>query len=201
MTCYAFKRLKAPRITLLPNKTGISYSSELNDILRNIGEPEVDMYAPYHSAKNLRFIWDNYKDGFLVIDVGKCKYMADDKDEYTCIKTLCLMPKEIIIAYQGSKQTKRPSLAKINPIGAIPRKRAIRDLKIKLAKRYKDSYSLQKMLLDSGMEAYDKLRRLPPNNVNNKILYRLKSRYYPSFSLILMLYESEIESYKDLQRQ
>jgi hypothetical protein len=90
---------------------------------------------------------------------------------------------------------------KLNPISAVARSKAQADLKAKLAERYSGSYATQKMLLDAGMEAYEKLCSLRSNKLNNEILSKLKSRYYPSFSTIFMLYEAEIEAYGELQRK
>jgi hypothetical protein len=90
--------------------------------------------------------------------------------------------------------------ASANPISEINRSQAEADLKNYLLKKYGDSYSTIEMLLDAGMESYDKLASLPENEVNNNIINNLKNRYYPSFSTILMLYQSNKESYDRLNK-
>lgn len=82
----------------------------------------------------------------------------------------------------------------LNPIAAIPRLKAIKDLNASLARRYKTSCSGQKKVFDIGMNIgmnnYEKLCLIPFNDINNQILMSLKSRYYPHFSLIWSLYKS-----------
>jgi len=74
-----------------------------------------------------------------------------------------------------------------------------RDVKATLAKDYPDSYITQKMLFDSNMKAFEKLRRIP-SSVSDIILNNLKDDYYPSLITIEMLHKSNMEDYKKLNR-
>jgi hypothetical protein len=87
-----------------------------------------------------------------------------------------------------------------NPISEISRHTAKEDLKNSLKSRYENSYSTIELLLNKGMEAYDKLCAISDNSINNGILGDLKDRYYPSFSTILLLYKSNKKSYDNLNK-
>lgn len=102
------------------------------------------------------------------------------------------------VEVKGGKGTAKASPG-TNPVAAISRSKAKKDLKSDLAKRYPGKYSAQKMLLDAGMKAYDSLSGLPGNKINNEILGGLMKRYYPKFSAIKMLYENNIKAYRELQ--
>ena len=88
-----------------------------------------------------------------------------------------------------------------NPISAVSRSTAKADLKASLMKVYDSSYSTVEMLLNAGMEDYDKLCDIPSSGVNDKILKELSDTYYPSFSTIYMLFEANKESYDRLQSE
>ncbi len=85
-----------------------------------------------------------------------------------------------------------------NPISVIDRTKAKNDLKESLLRKYGDSYSTIKLLLDSGMKAYEYLCEIPSNSINNGILAKLNREYYPNFSTIEMLYKSNIKAYSEL---
>lgn len=87
-----------------------------------------------------------------------------------------------------------------NPISEIPRSKAKTDLQASLEKDYAPSYSTVEMLLNKGMEDYDKLCAVPDSPINNSILKDLMNDYYPSFSTILMLFEHNKESYERLNK-
>lgn len=88
-----------------------------------------------------------------------------------------------------------------NPACQVSETKARSDLAAKLSAQYSNSYSTQKMLLDSGMEAFKKLCNIPSDQVSDGVLQRLNSQYYPSFSTIDMLYESNMKAYKELHGQ
>jgi len=88
-----------------------------------------------------------------------------------------------------------------NPACQVDETQARSDLAAEFKAKYPDSYSTQKMLLDSGMEAFRKLCNIPSDPVSDGILKNLNDRYYPSFSTIHMLYESNIKAYKELNGQ
>jgi len=86
-----------------------------------------------------------------------------------------------------------------NPIVAVSRSKAKADLKASLMETYGSSYSTIEMLLNAGMEDYDKLCEIPSSSVNDKILKELFDTYYPSFSTICMLFKANKESFNKLQ--
>ncbi|MCF6178582.1 MAG: hypothetical protein L3J63_04215 [Geopsychrobacter sp.] len=73
------------------------------------------------------------------------------------------------------------------------------DLKQSLLARYGNSFSTVKMLLDSGVESYERLCSVPDDGVRQGIISKLNGRYYPAFSTIWMLYESNYKDYQALQ--
>ena len=87
-----------------------------------------------------------------------------------------------------------------NPACQVTQEKAQTDLAAELAKKYPDSYATQKMLLDSGMEAFNKLCQVPSDPISDGVLRKLVGRYYPSYGTVLMLYENEMKAYKSLQK-
>jgi hypothetical protein len=87
-----------------------------------------------------------------------------------------------------------------NPACQVSESQARSDLAANLNAKYPDSYSTQKMLLDSGMEKFRLLCTIPSEPVSDRVLRKLNDRYYPSFGTIHMLYESNMKSYKELHR-
>ena len=88
-----------------------------------------------------------------------------------------------------------------NPACQVTEEKARSDLAAKLDAQYPNSYSTQKMLLDSGMEAFSELCNISSAPVSDGVLQKLNGQYYPSFSTILMLYESNMKSYTELHGQ
>ena len=88
--------------------------------------------------------------------------------------------------------------AHANPISDIPRGRAHSDLKFKLAEGSEYNYTTIKLLLKSGMRAYDYLAEVPDSEPHETILARLKEEYYPSFSTIKLLYRQEVRAWREL---
>lgn len=88
-----------------------------------------------------------------------------------------------------------------NPACQVSEAQARSDLAERLAAKYKDSYSTQKMLLDSGMEKFQKLCAIPSNSVSDGVLRKLNGKYYPNFGTIYMLYESNMKAYRELHGQ
>jgi hypothetical protein len=100
----------------------------------------------------------------------------------------------------GKTQTKKAvTRTSSNPVSSISRYKAKSDLKASLLKDYGNNYTTIEMLLNAGMEAYDKLTKIPNTNVNNGILKDLVKDYYPNFSTIQMLFEANKKSYKKLR--
>jgi hypothetical protein len=87
-----------------------------------------------------------------------------------------------------------------NPACQVSESKARADLAANLGSRYPNSYSTQKMLLDSGMEKFRALCAIPINPISDGILKRLTDTYYPNFGTIHMLYESNMKSYKELHQ-
>jgi len=94
-------------------------------------------------------------------------------------------------------QNTRPSIS--NPICSIGYEKAYSDVKMKMRSKYPDSYSAQKMLVDSNMKSYKKLCSLTLNNVKLRVLNKQLDRYYPNFSTIEMLYNSNMKAYNELK--
>ena len=86
-----------------------------------------------------------------------------------------------------------------NPVCELSRNKVHGDLKESLLARYQN-YAAVEMLLNSGMESYDKLCALRVDNVDVEILGRLLGRYYPNISTVEMLHKSERESYDRLKK-
>lgn len=87
-----------------------------------------------------------------------------------------------------------------NPACQVSESQARTDLAASLNAKYPNSYSTQKMLLDSGMEKFRALCSIPGDPVSDGVLRKLNDRYYPSFGTIHMLYESNMKAYKELHR-
>ncbi|GAB3215650.1 hypothetical protein GCM10027295_12990 [Pseudaeromonas pectinilytica] len=85
-----------------------------------------------------------------------------------------------------------------NPACKVSKSQARSDLLSSLESTYPDSFTTQKMLLDSGMEKYDLLCSIPSDPVSDRVLKKLTDSYYPSFTTIHMLYESNMKSYREL---
>lgn len=94
-----------------------------------------------------------------------------------------------------------PSISIANPISDTPREQAYSDLKAKLSRQYPDRYTTIKLLLNSGMRAYDNLASIEDGEVSDRIMERLKDTYYPGFSAIWLLYRKEMESYRELNSE
>jgi hypothetical protein len=87
-----------------------------------------------------------------------------------------------------------------NPACQVTESKARSDLSASLNATYPDSYSTQKMLLDSGMEKFRLLCSIPSEPVSDGVLRKLNNTYYPSFGTIHLLYESNMKAYKELHR-
>jgi hypothetical protein len=87
-----------------------------------------------------------------------------------------------------------------NPACQVSETQARSDLAASLNKKYPNSYSTQKMLLDSGMEKFRLLCSILGDPVSDGVLKKLNDSYYPSFGTIHMLYESNMKAYKELHR-
>jgi len=85
-----------------------------------------------------------------------------------------------------------------NPACKVSKSQARSDLLSSLESRYPDSFTTQKMFLESGMEKYDLLCSIPSDPVSDRVLKKLTDRYYPSFATIHMFYQSNMESYREL---
>ena len=85
-----------------------------------------------------------------------------------------------------------------NPSCKVSESMAKRDLLQNLSIRYPNSYSTQKLLLKSGLNAYRELCSIPSSSKSNYVLEELTNRYYPSFSTILLLYKKNMEAYDEL---
>jgi hypothetical protein len=130
---------------------------------------------------------------------SSAKEIAERYEERKKYEELLVKPPQFTVNPRGAAPDKYIK-SMSNPIAVVPRYKARTDLKAHLARKYSGSFSTQKMLLESGMESYDKLCSLPGNKINNQILSKLKSTYYPHFSTIWMLYKSNIKAYRDLQQ-
>ncbi|WP_151898780.1 hypothetical protein [Oceanisphaera profunda] len=86
-----------------------------------------------------------------------------------------------------------------NPICSIGYEKAYSDVKNEMRRKYPDSYSTQKMLVDSNIKSYKKLCSLTLNNVKLRVLNKQLDRYYPNFSTIEMLYNSNMKAYNELK--
>jgi len=85
-----------------------------------------------------------------------------------------------------------------NPVCAISINKVINDLKSVYSKKYPDSYSTQKMLIDNNISSYKELCRERVNDISVRILKKHINKYYPNFSTIKMLYNNDMKAYKKL---
>jgi len=99
-----------------------------------------------------------------------------------------------------TKQIKQQNtISSNNPICSIGHEKAYSDVKNEMKRKYPDSYSAQKMLVDSNMKSYKKLCSLTLNNIKLRVLNKQLDRYYPNFSTIEMLYNSNMKAYNELK--
>lgn len=87
-----------------------------------------------------------------------------------------------------------------NPACRVTKAKAQADLSERLNTQYPNSYGTQKLLLEHGLAAFNKLCQIPSDPISDGVLQKLFERYYPSYGAVLMLYEHEMESYKALHR-
>ncbi len=104
------------------------------------------------------------------------------------------------LAAKDYKENYKTTTSAGNPACQVSESQARADLAASLDAKYPNSYSTQKMLLDSGMEKFRLLCSIPSDSVSDGILKKLNDRYYPSFGTIHMLYESNMKSYKELHK-
>jgi len=102
--------------------------------------------------------------------------------------------------HKARKKEKRQSKSSVtnNPVCAIPLNKAVNDLKSAYSKKYPNSYSTQKMLIDGNIRSYKELCRKRVNSVSVRVLKKRIDKYYPMFTTIKMLYNSDMKAYEEL---
>lgn len=90
-------------------------------------------------------------------------------------------------------------LAKANPVCDVGRDKAKSDLKKYLFENYAGNYAFIERHLASGMNDFDRICKIPGDEVSGKILMSLKD-YYPNFSFIYRHYQSNRASYDRLMK-
>ena len=93
VTFYRFNEFNAPPIELTAGSDRIKDIRQINQILEAVDERPISRSNTYEKTGRSLFVWENYGDGKLVIDIGECKRQAWIKRvTYQCIDDLQISP-------------------------------------------------------------------------------------------------------------